>query len=128
MFSVASASRYIKSSSRYYPRYQSRSSIYIRGLIPRNFAELAEAVPLGKAYADKIVPDYCLFAQGLLFTPFDLLYCINSNPVINNILRGWGLDYHNFQLHCFHIPGDVVIYFQTLNTLMRCHSCGISSR
>ena len=27
-------------------RYQSRSSMYIRGLIPRNFAELAEAVPI----------------------------------------------------------------------------------
>ena len=66
-----------------------------------------------------IVPDYCLFAQGLLFTPFDLLYC----TVINNILRGRGLDYNKFQMHCIHITGDVVIYFQTVNTLMRCQSC-----
>ena len=35
--SVSSASRYITSASRYHPRYQSRSSMYIRGLIPRNF-------------------------------------------------------------------------------------------
>ena len=46
MLSVTSASRYIKSASRYHPRYQSISSMYIRGLIPRNFAELAEAVPI----------------------------------------------------------------------------------
>ena len=29
----------VTSASRYHPRYQSRSSMYIRGLIPRNFAE-----------------------------------------------------------------------------------------
>ena len=28
-------------------RYQSRSSMYIRGLIPRNSMGLAEAVPIG---------------------------------------------------------------------------------
>ena len=32
---------------RYNPRYQNRSSMYIHGLIPRNFAELAEAVQIG---------------------------------------------------------------------------------
>ena len=36
----------IRSASRYHPRYQSRSSMYTHGLIPRNFAELAEAVPI----------------------------------------------------------------------------------
>ena len=46
MVSVMSASRYVASASRYHPRFQSRSLMYIRGLIPRNFAELAEAVPL----------------------------------------------------------------------------------
>ena len=46
MVSVTTASRYITSASRYHPRYQSRSSMHIRGLIPRNFAELAEAVPI----------------------------------------------------------------------------------
>ena len=46
MVSVASASRYLTSASLYHPRYQSRSSMHIRGLIPRNFAELAEAVPI----------------------------------------------------------------------------------
>ena len=36
----------LTSASRYHKRYQSRSSMYVRGLIPRNFAELAEAVPI----------------------------------------------------------------------------------
>ena len=49
MVSVTSASRYITSASRYHPRSQSRSSMYIRGLIPRNFAELAEADPIAEA-------------------------------------------------------------------------------
>ena len=35
----------VTSASQYYSRYQSSSSMYIRGLIPGNFAELAEAVP-----------------------------------------------------------------------------------
>ena len=47
MASVTSASRYITSVPRYHPRYQSRTSMYIRGLIPRNFAELAKAVLIG---------------------------------------------------------------------------------
>ena len=42
MVSVTSASRYLTSTS----RYQSRPSMYIRGLIPRNSMELAEAVPI----------------------------------------------------------------------------------
>ena len=37
MVSVTSASSYIASASRYHPRYQSRSSMYIRSLIPRNW-------------------------------------------------------------------------------------------
>ena len=43
---VTSALRYVASASRYHSRYQSRSSMYIRGLIPQNFADLAEAVPI----------------------------------------------------------------------------------
>ena len=43
---ITSASCYITSASRYHLRYQSRCSMYIRGLIPRYFAELAEAVPI----------------------------------------------------------------------------------
>ena len=42
----ASASLYVTSASRYHPRYQSKSAMYIRGLISRNFAELAEAIPI----------------------------------------------------------------------------------
>ena len=48
MVSKTSVSRSITSASRYHPRYQSRSSMYIRGLTPRNFADTAEAVPIGK--------------------------------------------------------------------------------
>ena len=46
MVSMISASRYITSASFYHLRYQSRSQMYIRGLIPGNFAELPEAVPI----------------------------------------------------------------------------------
>ena len=42
MVSVMSASCYVTSAS----RYQNRSSMYIRGLIPRNSMELAEAVQI----------------------------------------------------------------------------------
>ena len=48
MVSVTSASRYITSGSGYHRRYQSRSSMYICGLIPWNFAELAETVPIAR--------------------------------------------------------------------------------
>ena len=46
MASATSSSNYITSASCDHPRYQSRSSMYIRGVIPRNFAELAEVVPI----------------------------------------------------------------------------------
>ena len=36
----------VVSASRYHLRYQKRSSIHICGLIPRNFGEFAEAVPI----------------------------------------------------------------------------------
>ena len=49
--SVASASRFLTSVS----RYQSRSSMYIRGLIPRTSTELVEAVPI-VTYREKLVP------------------------------------------------------------------------
>ena len=56
MVSVTSASRFITSAPHYHPRYQSRSSMYIRGLIPRNFAELAEAVPIASKGLGKAEP------------------------------------------------------------------------
>ena len=46
MVSVTSAARYITSASSYHPRYQSKSSMYIRCLILRNLAELVEAVSI----------------------------------------------------------------------------------
>ena len=52
MVSMTLASHYITSASRYHPGYQSRSSLYICGLIPGNFAELAEAVPIGSTVCD----------------------------------------------------------------------------
>ena len=50
MVSVTSVSRNIRSASRYHPRFQSRNSVYNRGLIPQNSAELAEAVPMGELH------------------------------------------------------------------------------
>ena len=46
MVAVTPASHYITTASHHHPHYQIRSSMYIRGLIPRNVAELAEAVPI----------------------------------------------------------------------------------
>ena len=43
MVPVTSVLRYVTSASRNHPRYQSRSSMFIRRLIPRNFSE----VPIG---------------------------------------------------------------------------------
>ena len=48
--SVTSGPCYITSASFYHPCYQSRSPMYIRGLIQRNFTELANAVPIAAAY------------------------------------------------------------------------------
>ena len=48
MVSVTSSSRYATSAS----RYQSRSSMYIRGLIPWNFMELAETIPIESMVVD----------------------------------------------------------------------------
>ena len=77
MASVTSASRYITSASSYHPRYQSRSSMYIRGLIPRNFAELAEAVPTGSYCGMKVdVHFHCLSNQ----------YCMYSENVLHRFL------------------------------------------
>ena len=45
--SVTPAASYITSASRYHPGYQSRSSIYIGGLIPQIFPELAKVLPIG---------------------------------------------------------------------------------
>ena len=69
MVSVTSASRFITSSPRYHPRYQSISSTYIRGLIPRNFAELSEAVPIAlkcicKKIEPRIGPTICWASSG----------------------------------------------------------------
>ena len=46
MVSATSESRYITTASRYHPHYQSRSSMYIRGLIPLHFSELSKTVPI----------------------------------------------------------------------------------
>ena len=63
--SVTPASRYITSASRFLLRYQSRSSMYIRGLIPRNSAKLARQFRLGAMVWSVISTlsylRYCLF-------------------------------------------------------------------
>ena len=52
MVCVTSASRHITSASLYHPCYQSRFSMYICGLIPRYFMELAGAVPIALVNVD----------------------------------------------------------------------------
>ena len=69
---MTSASRYITSASPYHPRYESRSSMYIRGLIPRNSVELAEAVPIASeaCFIDKNFQTVNSFMASQL-KPFD---------------------------------------------------------
>ena len=63
MVPVTSASLCITSASRYHPHYQKRASMYICGLIPRYFPELAEAVPIG-----------CIFKSSNKLTNFFKLF------------------------------------------------------
>ena len=65
MVSVTSALRYITSASSYHLCYQSRSSMYIRGLIPRNFAELAEAVPIGQYHGAELLANLSYSAVNI---------------------------------------------------------------
>ena len=63
MVSVPSASRYITPASRDLALYKSRSSMYIRGLIPRKFAEFAEAVPIAfSSEREEVKPIQLTFA------------------------------------------------------------------
>ena len=78
MVSVTLASCYITSTSCYHPRYQSKSSMYIRGLIPRNFAELVEVVTIDRVHVLKYAKDSnkpltCLFNKIVIVaeTPVD---------------------------------------------------------
>ena len=78
------ASRYITSASRYHPRYQSRSSMYIRGLIPWNFAELAEAVPIDN-YNVLLIWNTSLS----LFACVDALFQVNKFSVMPRLYPGF---------------------------------------
>ena len=60
MVSVTSASRYVTSASRYHPRYQSRSSMYTSGLIPRNFRLEPTCVHLPLLHLSSIFPCFTL--------------------------------------------------------------------
>ena len=87
MVSVTSVSRYIKSSSRYHSRYQSISLVYICGLIPRNFAEFAEAVPIALG-AEKLLVLLCTCLSYCLFFYFRV-ECTSFSCLI--ITQGVGL-------------------------------------
>ena len=63
--SVTSASHYVMSAS----HYQSRSSMYIRGLIPRNSTELVEAVQMVYSQiANKMMMWYIMPFEGIQLT------------------------------------------------------------
>ena len=59
------------------PRYQSRSSMYIHGLIPLNFTELAEAVPI------VYVPWALVFHKHIVFQKKGTSVKPNSTSLIN---------------------------------------------
>ena len=81
MVSVKSASRNIMSASRYHPRYQSRSLMYIRGLFSREFrgigrgsSDWSSDLPLNLVsaphllYLWKVSLNFCK-----MFTAFDVI-------------------------------------------------------
>ena len=79
MVSVTSSSRYtcVTSASRYYPRYQSRSSMYIRSLIPRTnrgSSDWSSHLPLNFVSAPHLL---CLWKVSLnfgkIFIAFDVI-------------------------------------------------------
>ena len=82
----------VTSASRYHPRYQSRSSMYIRGLIPRNFAELAEAVP---------IESNSFSTNGDCLINIDLCTCVFQKDPFEKLLdiavRGKKSDYSGFR-------------------------------
>ena len=73
MVSVTSASRNITSAPCYRPPYQSRSLIYIRGMILRNFAELAEAVPIEVANVQSMKSEAAVTVRKNQFAAFHLV-------------------------------------------------------
>ena len=92
MVSVTSAFRYVTTASHYDLRCQSRSSMYIRGLIPRNFAVLAEAVPIGSKAVVRLLLIHCLLLLPLcvgVLTPVIALLCsqekIRTNPLFKKV-------------------------------------------
>ena len=80
---MTSAARYIKSASCYNQRYQRRSSMYIRGLIQRNFAELAEEVPIDYRYDIDIA--YCVQIYSISMHTCDTKQKIRQRSGINTI-------------------------------------------
>ena len=90
MVSVTSAFRYVTSASHYHPRCQSRSSMYIRGLIPRNFAVLAEAVPIGSKAVVRLLLIHCLLLLPLcvgVLTPVIALLCSQEKIRTNSLFK-----------------------------------------
>ena len=134
MDSVTSASRNITPVSRYYPRHQSRSLMYIRALIQRNFTELAEVVLIGIFWSYSLVLFlflkifiYCIFwSLGNQYNVESLSLLSSSNtpnfaaiwhwclamPLVNHIMLS-GVSSAKFLLR-----GDYVTYIlQTLAAL-----------
>ena len=64
----------VTSASRYHPHYQSRSSMYIRGLIQLNFAELAEAVPIATTCVNVYLRMNRLYMDFYAFEPLCYLW------------------------------------------------------
>ena len=86
----------VTSASRYHPRYQNRSSMYIRGLIPRNFAELAEAVPIGSIWFEVFSFTLIYFhlvkltnAVGTQLHRVGIFSDMHSNRNVRDFRRSW---------------------------------------
>ena len=96
MVSVMSASRYVTSAS----HYQSRYSMYIRGLISRNSTALAEAVPIGILCKCRQMDDNNQWQTPLLWGNIDtrcfcLLFPLSFTWDMGKMYRAYRIFYEN---------------------------------
>ena len=122
MVSLTPASRYITSASLYHPRYQSRSSMYIRrGLILQDFAKLAEVVPIAGI---KVLWNDCLISA--IFIPLIHMFRITKFQLYTRVSHLLGQDHVALCVLLFqsneprHVISINVVFWQLLTQTSLC--------
>ena len=122
MVSLTPVSRYITSASLYHPRYQSRSSMYIRRcLILRDFAKLAEVVPIAGI---KLLWKDCLISA--IFIPLIHMFRITKFHLYTRVSHLLGQDHVALCVLLFqsneprHVISNNVVFWQLLTQTSLC--------